>query len=102
MRHILRIVRDRFAAGAIDTTCQDGAKFMEFKRMGQTTEAYQIEFDVSRETAEERMVMGGGFPGDFVPFLCTQHAPLTENGKSLPPASIQNTLEFPAAANQTR
>ena len=61
-----------------------------------------MEFDVLREQTEARMVMGSGFPDEFVPIVYVQNASLSQNEKYLALANIQNTLASPAVANQMR
>ena len=55
-----------------------------------------------REMAEARMVMGRGFPDEFVSILRMQAAPLSKNGKFLALARIQKKLALPVAAHQMR
>ena len=62
--------------------------------------AYLMEFDVSREEAEARMVMGSAFPGEFDSILCVQNASLVRSGESLALARMQSALTFPLAAKQ--
>ena len=45
---ILKIPRERFAPDAIDSISQDMAKFMDFKRTGQTLGAYVMELEMLR------------------------------------------------------
>ena len=46
---ILRILRERFAPGAIGAIYEEVAKFTDFKRTDQTMDVYLIEFDMLRE-----------------------------------------------------
>ena len=66
---ISKILRGRFAPGAIDSIFQDMAEFMFFKRTGQNMETHIMEFEMLREKAESRIVMGSGSPNAFVSIL---------------------------------
>ena len=59
---------------AIDAENQEVAKLLNLERADQASDVYLMDFDVSREKAEARMVMGGGFPNEFVSILCVQNA----------------------------
>ena len=63
---------------------------------------YLAESDVLRREAEARAMMGGSFRDAFVPISSMQYAALPRNGKSLLLASVQGSLGFPLAADQTR
>ena len=71
---ISRSLRERFAPDAIDSIFQDMAKFMYSKRTDRTMGTYVMEFEMLRQKAEARMVMGSGPPGEFVSVLCMQNA----------------------------
>ena len=71
---ILKISRERFAPDAIDSIFRDVVKFMYFKRLGQTMDTYLLDFDMLRRKAESRMLIGAGFPDEFVSVLCMQNA----------------------------
>ena len=66
-QQILRILLERFEPDTIDVIYQEGAKFMNFRRADHAMDVYLIEFDVSREKAEARMVMGIGSPANSSP-----------------------------------
>ena len=78
VRNLLRIVRERLVPGAIDAIYQEVTKVSISKRTDQTADAYSMEFDVFREKAEARMVMGGGSHDDFVSTLCMHNASLSK------------------------
>ena len=65
-------------------------------------DTYIMEFEMLREKAESRMVMGPGFPDAFVSVLCMQNAALTQNEKTLVLASLGNALAFPQVSAQMR
>ena len=90
VRQVLRILLERQAPDAIDAICQEVAKFMNFERTDQTTDAYLMEFDVSREAADARMVEESGPPDEFAPILRMQDAALALQYSS---ASIRKTPE---------
>ena len=66
---ILEIPRERLAPDAIDTEFQDVATLMGSKRTDQDMDTYLLKFDMSRQKAETRMLMGAGFPDEFAPVL---------------------------------
>ena len=70
-------------------------KFMYFKRTDQTMDTYIMEFEMLRQKAESRMVMGAGSPDEFASVLRMQNAALNKNEKTLVLASLGNTLAFP-------
>ena len=88
---ILKISRECYAPDDIDIIFQDVAKFMYFRRLAQTMDTYLVEFDMLRLKAESRMLMGAGFPEEFVSVLCMQNAGLAENEKTAVLASLGNT-----------
>ena len=57
-QQILRIPRECFAPGAIDSIFQDMVKFTYSKRTGQNTDAFITEFEITREKAESRICLG--------------------------------------------
>ena len=61
-------------------------------------DAYVMEFDVFRNKAAARMVMGGGFSDEFVSILRINNASLPKNGKSPVAAGTQSTLAFTLVA----
>ena len=81
--------------------CEYGV-LVYFKRTDQTPGAPSPEFDVLRHKAAERMATGGGFPEEFVSFLCMQNVSLSKNDKSLALARIQGTLAFTTVTKQMR
>ena len=101
-QQISRILRERSAPGAIDAIYPNVVKFVNFNRTDQTMNVYSIEFDVLRDKADGKMVMGNGFKDEFVSIFCMQNTPLSENGKSLALARIQRTPAFPLATKQMR
>ena len=54
-QQISRILRERFAPDAINSTYPDVLKFTNIRRAGQTVGTYSMEFDMIREKAESRM-----------------------------------------------
>ena len=64
---------------------------MYFKRTDQTMDTYSIEFDILRQQAAARALMGSGFPDEFAPVLCVRNAALSTNGKTLALASLHIT-----------
>ena len=100
--HTLRILRERSAPDAMDSIFQDMAKFTYFKRTGQNMDTYLMEFDMLRQKAEARMLMGSGSPDEFAPVLFVQNAALTKNEKTLALASSGNTLAFESVSAQMR
>ena len=100
MALIPHILRERFAPDAIDSVFQDVAKFMYFNRMDQKMGTYLLEFDMLRRKAEARMLIGSGFPDECVSALRTQNASLSENEKTLAPASFLNALSFAGVSAQ--
>ena len=101
-QQISRILRGRFAPGATDAIFQEVAKFTNLKRTDHTTDVYLLAFDVLREKAEARMVMGSGSPDEFVSILCMQNAALSENEASLALAGMRNTLASPEVVRRMR
>ena len=93
---------DRFAPDAVGAIYHDVVKFTNSKRADQTMDTHSTEFDTLREQPEARMGEGSGFADKRPPVLCTHHAALSKNEKSMASASIQNTLESPEAASQMR
>ena len=93
-RQISGILRERVLLGAIDSIFQDMAKFMVCRRADPNTDAFSIEFDILRQKAEVRMIMGGGLSGEFALALCIQNASRTKNGETLVLASLGNTSAF--------
>ena len=75
---------------------------MDFKLADRTTGTYLIELERIREEAEALMVMGSGFPDEFVSVLCMRNAALSQNPTSLALASIRETLAFREVASQMR
>ena len=76
--HILRILRERFAPDAIDCIFQEVVTFMSFKRTDQGMDTYLMEFDMLRQKAEARILMGSGVPDEFVSAMCMQDAALSK------------------------
>ena len=99
---IVRTPRGRLAPDAIDSTFQEIAKLMLFKRTGQAMGTYLMEFDTLRRKAEARVLMESGFPEEFVSAFCAQNATLSKNEKTLVLASLRNTLAFPEVSAQMR
>ena len=99
---ILMILRDRFAADAIGGVCRDVVKFRYFERADQHMDTYSLEFDIPRQKGEARMLMGSGFPDEFVSVLCMKNASPSKKEKTLALVSLQNTLAFPAVSAQMR
>ena len=71
---ILRKLRERFAPDAIDSVFQGVVRFMCFKRADRKMETSLMEFDMLRQRAEARMLMGSDFPDEFVSVLCMQNS----------------------------
>ena len=71
---ISRKLGARFAPDAIGSIFQDMVAFMYFKRTARDMDTYLMEFDMSRQKAEARMIMGNSFPDDFVSVPCVQNA----------------------------
>ena len=65
-QQIPRILRRRFAPDAICASYPEVAKFMDFERPDQTMAVYLMKFEVSCEKSEARMVLGCGFPDEYV------------------------------------
>ena len=63
---------------------------------------FLMDFDMLRQKAEARAIMGSGSPDKFVSSLCMQNAALTQNGKTLVPASAGNALAFQSVSAQMR
>ena len=61
---------------------------MYFKR------TYLLEFDMLRQKAEALMLMGHGFPDEFVSVPLTQNVALPKNEKILVLASLRDALVF--------
>ena len=61
-----------------------------------------MKFDTLRQKVEARMIMGGGFPDEFVSVLRMQNAALTKNEKTLVLASLRNFLSLQSAPAQMR
>ena len=55
-----------------------------------------------REKAEARMVMGGGWPGEFASDLSTHNSALSRGGESLSLASFRTTQASPVVSRQMR
>ena len=68
-------------------TAPDAIESMYFRRTDQNPDAYLMEFDMLLQKAEARMIMGSGFPDEFVSVLCVRNAALTKNEKRLALAS---------------
>ena len=73
---ILDILEDSFAPDAVDSVNRAVARFLQFKRAGQTTDVYFVEFDFLRRKAESEMKMGGGFSGALASISRMQNAAL--------------------------
>ena len=71
---VLRILRERFAPDAIDGISQNMAKFTYLKRADQ---------NMIRQKAEARVLLGSGFPDEFVSEMRTKNASLSKNKKTL-------------------
>ena len=99
---ISRILRGRFAPGAIDSIFQDTAKVMYFKRTGQKMDTYLMEFNTSGQRAGARLIMGSGFRDEFVSVLRMRNAALTKNAQTLVLASSGNTLASQSVSAQMR
>ena len=65
-------------------------------------DTYWMEFDMLRQEAEARRLMGSGLPDEFAPALRMRNAALPKNGRTLVAASIRNTLAFPEVSAQMR
>ena len=72
------VLRECFASDATDPKSPEATKFSNSRRPDQTMDVYLMEFEVLREKAGARMVMGGGFPDEFVSFLCKQNASISK------------------------
>ena len=73
-----------FAPDAIDSIFEDTARFSFFKGTDQTSGAhFWAEFDMLRQSAEARMLLGSGFPDEFVSALCVQNAALSNDEKTV-------------------
>ena len=55
---------------------------MRSKRAGHNMETYLMEFDMLRQKAEARVLMGSRFPDELAPVLCIQDATSTKNEKT--------------------
>ena len=75
---------------------------MNPKRAVRTTDVYLLEFYMMRLMAEARMIMGCGFPGEFVSVLRMQNAALAKNERTLVLASVRSTLAFPEVSAHVR
>ena len=74
---ISKIPREPFAPAAIDGVFQDMVKFLVFERTGQNMYAYLMKVGMLRQEAGARVILGSGFPDEFVSVHCTQNAALT-------------------------
>ena len=88
---ISKILRGRYAPDAIDSNFQDMVELMYFQRTGQNMDTYIMEFEMLREKAESRMVIGSGPPDAFVSALCMQNAASTEHEKTMVLGSLGKT-----------
>ena len=91
-QRILAILRERSVPAAIDSIYQDVVKFTNSERTDQSANTYLMEFDMLREKAESRMVIGSGGPDEFAPVLCMRNAALPKDEKSPEWAKIRTTL----------
>ena len=87
---------------AIDSIPQDVVKYMNFKRAGQNMDTYIMEFEMLRQEAEARMVVGSGPPDELGSVLPLQNAALTMNEKTSVLASLGNTLAFQQVSPRKR
>ena len=87
---ILKILKIAF--GSI---FQDIAKSLYFKCPDQDEDTYLMEFDILRQKAEARMIMGGGSPDESVSVLCMQIAALAKNETTLVSHGFHTALVFP-------
>ena len=99
---ILRVLRERFAPDAIDSTFQEMVRFMCSKRTDQYMETYLMRFDMMRQNAAARMLRRSGCPDEFVSILCMQNAALSKNEQALASASLRDTLALPGEPAQMR
>ena len=65
-------------------------------------DTYIMEFELMREKAESRMLMGSGFRGAFVSVLRKTDAALSKHEKIMVLASLRNALAFPQVSAQMR
>ena len=90
--HIPRTLRERFAPHAIGSIFQDMVKFLFCKRTGQIMDAFLAEFDMLRQKADARMILGSCIPDGVASVNCMQNAALTKNEQTLVLASSRNAL----------
>ena len=74
---------------------------MRYRRTGESVNEYIVEFDLLCRKAEPKVVMGAGFPEQFIPISCMGNAALFRHGKSLVIASCRKSLRFEDASAKT-
>ena len=100
---VLEISRNYFAPGDAGSINKGVARFIKFRRTGETVGRYIAEYGLLQRKAGSKIDMGAGFPGQFVTILCMQNAGHYRQEKSLARASSQKSLKLvDVAANMRR
>ena len=99
---ILDISRSYFAPEAADATRQQVVRLMNRRGSDQSVGDYIVEYALLRMTAESKLEMGAGFPGQRVSTLRVINAGLRRREKSLVMASCRESLKFEDASAGAR
>ena len=86
---ILDISRSYSALEAADASHQRVMRFMNYRRPGQSSHEYIVEFDLLRRKAGSTLAMGGGIPGQVVSILRMSKKGIT------PPKRVHGSGELP-------